>query len=60
MLAEYVAMVLVYFAVLFGTRLIFNNGQQVVAIIAMIATLFIARAIRPRNDQLPPSRPPGA
>lgn len=62
MLVEYVAMVMVYFAVLAVTTRFFGGANVILAIIAMLATLFVARATRPKNDMPPPpgGPPPGS
>lgn len=64
MLAEYAAMVLVYIAVfLVGQRVLDPSSSlpMILAVIAMLLTLGVARATRPRQD-LPPGDggpPPG-
>ena len=50
---EYIAMLAVYFVVF---RI--SNGNVMVALIAMVASLFVLRATRPRSDEPPP--PPGS
>ena len=52
LLLEYVAMLLVYVAVLY------LSGGVIIALIAMIASMFVLRATRPNPDEPPP--PPGS
>ena len=54
MLLEYLAMVLVYFLVFVLVQRFWPAGSVWLAMAAMLITLVIARATRPRNDVPPP------
>lgn len=54
MLLEYVVMVLVYLSVYWVFQRLWPAGSIWIAMAAILITLFIARATRPRNDVPPP------